>query len=85
MELYLDAIVNWIMVNAPQYAWVLVVMIVCTILGSLIDLGEKIVEMTPTKADDEAVAKVYQNKVVAIISRFFKRFSLLPKAEVKKQ
>lgn len=53
---FINAIIALIPSFAAQYP---IVMTIVTILGSLVVVGQTIVAVTPSKSDDEAVAKIF--------------------------
>lgn len=78
----MEAIYDWVMANISNYTWLLWVYVVLAGLGSLVDIGEKLVLITPTTKDDEFVAKINTSWLGKFVLGFLKMFSLTKHVEV---
>lgn len=79
----MDVIYDWIIQNYSNYTWLFWVYFAFAVLGSIVDLGEKIIMLTPTKSDDKVVEWINGNAVASVIRSFLRKFSLLKHVSVK--
>jgi hypothetical protein len=75
MNFDFSAIYAWIM-NNLSLGWVFIVWIALTILGTIIDAVEKIIAASPSKDDDEKLAKIEASWYAKIILAICKPFSI---------
>lgn len=62
---------------ALAHVWAMWILVVCSALGSLVVVASSVVLMTPTKKDDELLAKIESNSVISQVLSVIKFFSLV--------
>lgn len=76
-----SGIYTWITANL-SVMWVMIVYVVLTALGTIVNIAEWVIATTPAKSDDEALAKIEANWFAAIVIKFVGMFSLIKKPTV---
>ena len=74
-----QVIINFVNELAVKFPWAVWILAVLSILGSLVVVAQAIVAVTPSKKDDEVLAKVENNSIGGFIFKLLTAFAPVKK------